>query len=66
MRLGGRAYDARLDAVIAEHELRGAGVIEPDEPTPLSHARYMERLRAEFTPEERLRIRMLLGMTEHD
>lgn len=54
--------EARLDAVIADAELRAAGVIEPDEPTPVSHARWRARARAEFTPQERELIRATLGL----
>ena len=54
------ASDARLDAEISEASLRAAGVIEDEEPTPLSHARHVERLEAEFTPRERRLIRYAL------
>lgn len=54
--------DARLDAEIEEWTLREVGLIEPDQPTAISHARYVERMEAEFTPIERRIIRaMVLG-----
>lgn len=66
MRLSRRADDARLDAIIHDSVLRAAGVIEPDEPTAVSHAlwldRWRERSEGEFAAEERRAIRAHLGL----
>jgi hypothetical protein len=55
-----------LDARIHDAMLRDAGVIEPDEPTEVSHALWMERYdreaRGDFTPAEREKIRAFLGL----
>jgi hypothetical protein len=61
-----RPGDAELDAAIADHELRAAGVIEDDEPSAYSHHAYMQRFRraagGDFTPQERMEIRAHLGL----
>jgi hypothetical protein len=58
--------DARLDAMIHDATLRHLGIVEPDEPTPWSHRRWMEqyaeRARGEFSPAEREQIRAHLGL----
>lgn len=65
-----RDRDARLDAMIADFELRAAGVIEDDEPSEYSHYAYMHRLEreatAEFTPAERAEIRTRFGLAPFD
>jgi hypothetical protein len=49
--------------MLAEHEaLVEAGVLDVDQPTAWSHYEYQRRLTAEFSPEERAQIRVLLGM----
>ncbi len=64
MTFGDAAFDARIHDFI----LRETGVLEPDEPTDVSHAvwmaAYYKRLRGEFTPHEREKIRLLLGLAE--
>lgn len=61
---GRSRHDARLDAIIHDQALRDLGVLEPDEPTAVSHAvwmdTYRQRARGEFTPKEREQIRALL------
>jgi hypothetical protein len=44
------------------HALAEAGLLNPDEPTPWAHHLYQQRLRAEFTPDERAELRVRLGM----
>lgn len=47
----------------AEHRwLAEAGLLDPDQPTPWTHYQYQRALRREFTEEERVRIRVALGM----
>lgn len=62
-----RTDDDRLDALIEDTVLRELGVIEDDEPTEYSHYAYMERLErdatGDFTPAERMAIRLALGMS---
>jgi hypothetical protein len=61
-----RTEAERLDASIADSELRAAGVIEDDEPTEYSHDAYMraydQRAFGEFTPEERFALRSFAGL----
>ena len=61
-----RTEAERFDAMIADSEMRAAGVIEDDEPTEYSHDAWMrsyyERMRGEFTPAEREQIRAALGL----
>lgn len=61
-----RTDEARLDALVADSELRAAGVVEADEPTEYSHAAWMRNYykaaRGDFTPVEREQIRMHLGL----
>ena len=39
-----------------------AGLRDPDQPTREATERYQARMRAEFTPQERYRIRLQLGL----
>lgn len=63
-----RRDDARFDAVIHDHMLRELGVVEEDQPTEVSHMQWMNKYRQrygrEFTTDERIQIRMLLGLGE--
>jgi hypothetical protein len=64
-----RTEAERLDALVADSELRAAGVIEDDQPTEFSHDAFMrvyeERAFGEFKPEERWAIRSALGLLAH-
>lgn len=51
------------DAEVAWMELREAGVVEMDAPSPFEYQRRMVRLAAEFTPAERREIRVRLGLS---
>lgn len=44
------------------HHLVDAGLLDPDEPTPWTQYQYQRRLFGEFTPQERARIRIEIGM----
>jgi hypothetical protein len=61
-----RHEDAIFDAKIHDWTLRELGVIEPDQPTAVSHMLWMERYereaRGDFTPTERETIRAHLGL----
>lgn len=61
-----RTDDDRLDAMIQDTVLRGAGIVEDDEPSEYSHYAHMERLEREatgdFTGAERMEIRAALGI----
>lgn len=59
-----RTEDARLDAAIEDMLLRDLGVIEDDQPTEYSHHVHQEAVRAEFTPAERVSIRVALGLLD--
>lgn len=50
------------DAEAAEFELRQAGVIDMDAPSPFAHQRRVRALGAEFTAAERRHIRVSLGL----
>lgn len=60
-----RTENERFDAMVADTELRSAGIVEDDEPTEYSHDAWMrsyyERMRG-FTPAEREQIRVALGL----
>lgn len=66
MRVSRVNQEALEDALTAEHELREAGVIEPDEPAPATTAEHQRRVREhwgrDFTAEERFEIRARLGL----
>lgn len=56
--------DASIKSAMAEalfEETR-----EPDQPSPWAHARYLDAMRTEFTPEERHRLRVLMHMEPYD
>ena len=59
----GRPTVASEDAEAAWTELRAAGVIDPDVPSPFDHQRHRRTWGREFTPAERAEIRRRLGMT---
>lgn len=61
----GRKYKPTARQIERDHELRDAGVIEPDEPTAVSAweaNQLKDQRQAEFMPEERECIRERLGL----
>jgi hypothetical protein len=59
----GRTGDPQV--MFAEHKaLLDAGLLDFDQPTPYSHWKYQQRFFQEFTPEERMTIRLYLGMVQ--
>lgn len=53
------------EAMRLEHEaLVEAGVLDPDQPTPYTHYLYQQALGAEFTPLERMQLRVLHDLAE--
>ena len=59
------AGDAWLDAFVHEEIERSTGVLEPDQPTDVSHALHLRAMQAKFTPRERRLIRDALGLDPH-
>lgn len=61
----GKAYDGCTDIyhqLAALKRLDELGLIESDEPHPAVHLVAVENAQAEFTPQERRKIRVALGM----
>ncbi len=65
---GGLYPEAVEDALMHEQLLADLGLLDPDQPTPAVtwvHRRsLLQRLGAEFTPQERMAVRLRLGIGE--
>ena len=58
--------DRELEVRIEEQKRIDFGLLEPAEPTPLSHQQHILRMESEFSPRERRMIRWSLGLGVDD
>ena len=56
--------DRELDVRIRDHWLEKVGLLDPGQPTETSHIEHVRSMLAEFTPRERILLRVLMGVDD--